>query len=541
MKKVKCYAYSRFSSAEQKSGDSLKRQSRNFQKFLKTHPEYELDESINLVDEGKSGYHGLNLREGGALHAFLELIRADKIEKGSLLLIENLDRLSRQKVLKVLDLMREIIEYDVNICTVSDGEVYTKESIEDTLSLFKIIIIAERAHAESLRKSQMIGQAWEQKRVDLRDKDKPYTKLLPFWLRWENGKIEPIPERIQLIEQIFKWAVDGHGKVWISKQLNQKSIPAFRGGRWNTSSIKFLLQNQQLIGLYQVCKKVKGKRVSDGEVIKGYLPVVISEKLFHQVNNRNSLVTPTLGRSGTNVNNLFTSLTKCKRCGASYIYINKGKWHYLACSNAKLGVSCTYDSYPYSDFESAFLKYFRELDINDLLDKGSSDANIVKNLELDIDVLKEKLDKNKGRIKNLMKKFADDDNSGECSELISEYKKENEQFSLRIKELSTDLISKKSFLTKSSDHLLAVQRYDDLSKSLSEDELYKLRIKLRLSIRQIVDRIDIKGKSFQIVFKNGVTRFISEFVVAEMMGKGDFKVSFPESGNEHNVKIKKDE
>src|ERR1700728_3820403 len=107
----KAYSYVRWSTPEQARGGTLERQ-------LKLSREYaarnnlELDESY--IDPGVSAYRGKNRFEG-ALANFTKHVESGRIPKGSCLLVESLDRLSRDKVLKALSLFISIIEAGITI------------------------------------------------------------------------------------------------------------------------------------------------------------------------------------------------------------------------------------------------------------------------------------------------------------------------------------------------------------------------------------------------------------------------------------------
>lgn len=57
----------------------------------------ELDENLTMKDLGLPAYSG-DRRKDGQFGAFLELIHDGNIPKGSMLLVESLDRLSRERV-----------------------------------------------------------------------------------------------------------------------------------------------------------------------------------------------------------------------------------------------------------------------------------------------------------------------------------------------------------------------------------------------------------------------------------------------------------
>jgi DNA invertase Pin-like site-specific DNA recombinase len=91
---VTAYSYARFSSAAQSEGDSERRQLADARVYA-AEKGFTLDESLG-VDRGLSGFSGEKLALG-VLGEFVRQVRAGKIARGSALLVENPDRLSRQK------------------------------------------------------------------------------------------------------------------------------------------------------------------------------------------------------------------------------------------------------------------------------------------------------------------------------------------------------------------------------------------------------------------------------------------------------------
>lgn len=88
------YSYIRFSHPTQIKGDSLRRQLSRSEQFAQQHG-LELDTTMR--DPGLSAYTGEH-RHKGALSAFLARVEAGAIAPGSYLIVENLDRLSREQV-----------------------------------------------------------------------------------------------------------------------------------------------------------------------------------------------------------------------------------------------------------------------------------------------------------------------------------------------------------------------------------------------------------------------------------------------------------
>lgn len=75
-----------------------------------------------MIDRGFSAFHGVH-KTKGALGQFLDLVEAGKIPAGSILLIENIDRLSREDMATALGTVLGIIEHDITIQVLTPSEV----------------------------------------------------------------------------------------------------------------------------------------------------------------------------------------------------------------------------------------------------------------------------------------------------------------------------------------------------------------------------------------------------------------------------------
>ena len=115
----------------QLKGDSLRRQYEASARYAAEH-NLILEDSIDgvpLKDIGISGFKSKNRKEG-ALGTFLNVLEAGRIPKNSVLLIESLDRLSRDSLSKALPLFMNILNHGIKIVTLADKQVYTQEIID---------------------------------------------------------------------------------------------------------------------------------------------------------------------------------------------------------------------------------------------------------------------------------------------------------------------------------------------------------------------------------------------------------------------------
>ncbi|HKK96552.1 MAG TPA: recombinase family protein, partial [Marivita sp.] len=113
MTKTEAYSYLRISTDRQLSGDGIRRQLEQSKTYAEQH-DYELVDT--LQDIGVSAFKGKNAKEG-ALGMFIAAIDDGDIEKGSVLIVESLDRLSRDNVLTAFNQFTNIIQKGIGIVT----------------------------------------------------------------------------------------------------------------------------------------------------------------------------------------------------------------------------------------------------------------------------------------------------------------------------------------------------------------------------------------------------------------------------------------
>ena len=93
----KAYSYLRFSTPDQMKGDSFRRQAEMASAYAERHG-LDLDEGLTFHDLGVSAFRGKNVVEG-ALGQFISAVNDGRVQPGSYLLVENLDRLSRDRIM----------------------------------------------------------------------------------------------------------------------------------------------------------------------------------------------------------------------------------------------------------------------------------------------------------------------------------------------------------------------------------------------------------------------------------------------------------
>jgi DNA invertase Pin-like site-specific DNA recombinase len=398
----KAYSYARFSHPEQAKGDSLGRQGERARAYAETHG-LDLDTKLTFEDLGVSAYRGANV-ETGRLGEFLIAVQQGIIKPGSYLLIENLDRLSRNKARKGVRLLEDICDAGITVVTTADGKRYDKATLDDDhTTLMYALMVAIRANDESERKSDLVGKAYASKRkraAEGTENGKPFTRMLPAWLRFneQTRKHEADPERAAVIQSIFKMADEGLGQHKIAQRLNEQRIPTW-GGRgkqrraecWHRSYVRKLLTNSAVVGTFtphQKNKDTKKRRPLDP--IENYFPAVVERELFERSASRVRTPAARGRNASTKLTSIFAGVLRCAHCGGLVTRVSKGAYVYLVCSkaNRKGTGACRYLAVSYKDVESAVRTNARAI-IRDAprgLDTAELDEEIAK-LDEDTDVI----------------------------------------------------------------------------------------------------------------------------------------------------------
>lgn len=380
-------------------GDSRRRQLEASETYARQHG-LDLVPDFKLEDIGVSAFKGANLATG-QLGRFLEAVRAGKIDPGSYLLVESLDRLSRQAILQSQAVFLEIVNAGINIVTLADNHVYEsgKTNLQD---LIYSLVIMSRAHEESLTKSLRVSAAWTAKRRNV--EDRKLTGLCPAWLSLSEDRktFEVREDRAAIVRGMFEDCVAGVGSFTIAKRLNGVPVEPFgRSNGWQPSYVTKTLQSRSVLGEFQPYRLEAGKRVPAGPPISDYFPGIVTEGLFNRAQQmRAQRRTGAGGRRGAQISNLFSRIAKCGYCGAPMHFVNKGSppkgGAYLVCDKSRRGLGCEKTAWRYSDFETSFLTFVREIDLESVV-RGTDEAKERSALEQKIQSVEGKIVELKAR------------------------------------------------------------------------------------------------------------------------------------------------
>jgi DNA invertase Pin-like site-specific DNA recombinase len=359
------YSYLRFSKPSQATGDSRRRQLALAEKYAAEH-KLTLDKQLSFRDLGVSAFRSQNAKEG-ALRVFLEAIEHGLVPRGSTLLVESLDRLSRDRIIAAQSLFLLIVQAGVTIVTLIDQRSYSIHSLnENPLDLIVSLVVLMRANEESQIKSERIRATFAEKRAML--SVRPWSARCPGWLRLdkEHRRFVIVEERANIVRRIFREALDGVGHQTIARQLNEEGVPLFghgnqRGKLWHRSFVRHLLRYPAVIGNFTatVTEHVDGvRRIRPVKTVPGYFPPIIDERDWQRMqdrrkewSDRHRSYVPKTGRA-----NLLAGLAQCPYCAGRMVLIRgaSATWRYFTCGKAYFGLGCSERWVRYPEIEQLF-------------------------------------------------------------------------------------------------------------------------------------------------------------------------------------------
>ena len=407
------HLYRRVSDVRQLEGTGLGRQ-------LDSTDSYIADLSLFAVksyeDRGMSAFRGANQRHG-ELATILEAVKFGLIKSGEHLIIESLDRLSRQPPMDALEPLKEILRQGIIVHTVIDRKVFTYQGVNsDTSQLIGLLLSMARANEESRVKSVRVSGAWR----DKREGNEILTAKTPGWLKVvrRNELTDPaeiahaakfdgdraftaIPERVKALKWMFEQAAAGMSTFSIARLLNDKGVEPWgkqRKGstgkhRWMDRTVELILTTKTCLGEYRsntVSFDENGKRHLTLAKVKPdyYLPAIDADlwmranaALKKRVTNRQR------GNTGEDFSNLLKGTTFCAHCGGIMHfkwtgrrpqYPNTKIYPFFRCTARQDGV-CENSLCPkYGPVEKGILDFVQEIDLTD--DRSAEVADIERRI-----------------------------------------------------------------------------------------------------------------------------------------------------------------
>lgn len=387
--------YGRYSTTQQSDGQSEDRQDETNEAYAAKHG---MVIAEKFWDRGLSGFSGA-AEEKGDLGRMLAKIEAGTISRGSVVLTESLDRLSRQGVMKASNTLTGILIKGIDVVTTSDGKRYTEDSGVDIFAASGMQI---GNHASSAEKSRRMAKTWDDRRGT-------YATNLPRWIDKQRDFVvteiagRPDSKRTKVVitgatvnaakaAPVIRLCDDVQvvGMTTLAKTFNAEGLLTPTGKPWTVSAMVQIIRSRSLIGEQVVCKVVNKRRVPTGEVIKNAYPAIVDEGTWYKAN-----AAITARQRGGAVNgrhsvhgftNIFGRLAVCATCGGSMVIGSKARaksstFRYLKCANMVNGLCGETHFHRVDHAETDFLRFLGELVLAEQHDANDPATPIITEID----------------------------------------------------------------------------------------------------------------------------------------------------------------
>ncbi len=452
-----------------------------------------------------SAFRGKN-RKKGDLSLFLVALETGQLEAEPVLILEDLDRLSRDKIMASVDVARKILEAGCDIYSVIERKLYTREALEDPMGLMGLIWRFYLAHEESAKKADRARQNWQQKHKEAAD-GKLLNRICPAWLRAVDyemvnnrlvgGRFEPIPERVAVVRKIFKWCIEGYGIQSIMRKLVAEDIKPFKSG-WSQKYIWQILRDRRVLG--ELTTNLYGEEIKKGVAIQGYYPVIVSQTTFDRAQDDMVSRKNKRGRRGDFLN-LFTGIVRYPEHDCNMIFLSKPKrtksgvhpYKYLASFKGWKG-HYPYIAIRYDRFEEIILRWVHELSPSDLVQAEDQDDSVdalrarKKLMEERIKAVADQLENYEADVPTVMNKLA--------------------EMNVKLTKLTQEIETKQREQSRPS--IEETKSLVDMLSSATGPELRELRERVRQRLLLLIDRIDVRVVDhivkLNIYLRSGIVR-----------------------------------
>jgi len=264
------------------------------------------------------------------------LARAGKLAPYPCLVLESLDRFSRQDLDESEPAVMDLLKSGVAIHIKFSGQTFTRASTVELGDRIVIMVALKAAYNYSQQLSERVTAAKNRKLERLQNGEKVNIRdYAPRWISWnKESKTLGLNDNAEAVRVIFREYQAGKSLASICRTLHSSNIPSFLGGHWTKQTVRKILSNPATFGEF------KGK--------DGVFKNVISKEQFEDVQtilSRNAGVKlakgqkapegAEFGRRGRKSKhiNIFKGLVRCCECEHS-MSMNTSRSHpYYRCDS----------------------------------------------------------------------------------------------------------------------------------------------------------------------------------------------------------------
>ncbi len=348
------YIYIRFSTPKQEAGSSFERQLSDCRAYVARMGWNEVEV---ITDLGRSAWKGVHLKSGN-LGKFAARIMTHELPNDGVLVVEELDRLSRQKARVTQRWIEDVCDAGMRVATVKGERIISAATLNDNLlTIMEILLKAQAAHDYVEVLSKRVKRSYDERLKAARETNAIITSMAPAWLRTAGSKAnltwETVPERVAIIREIYELARAGQAPWTIARTLNERGTPSFAARAWERTAVTKILRNPAVEG-DRVIGEGKASKPT-GETLAGYYPAILPADLIAEARAMMDRRRRGKGRNSGSVTNLFGLKIRCGECGGRMM-LSGFESRYMVCYEGNRANGCSHrTTYRYRPFEAAAL------------------------------------------------------------------------------------------------------------------------------------------------------------------------------------------
>lgn len=239
-------SYQRVSTGEQVGDDrsGLDRQARAFTAFCRRHGLTPPPAAV--IDAGLSAFRGRHRRKGG-LATFITAAEQGGWPEGTTLVIEDLDRFSREAASQQQALLLRLFDAGIGLGIVRDDRVVDRSTYDADLGLRVMLTVRQdAAHDYSAKLSDRIDASWQHRRQRSLQGEK-IPGFRPFWCDWNATDYQP-NHHVAVIRRMVELCIDGLGLTRIAQELHAEGFRTAQGRAWAYANVHKVITDPRLIG-----------------------------------------------------------------------------------------------------------------------------------------------------------------------------------------------------------------------------------------------------------------------------------------------------
>ncbi|HII1982328.1 recombinase family protein [Escherichia coli] len=388
----KCFIYHRVSSEFQLSRTGIQRQEDSLQAYVERTnllADMEDPEPTIISDRGISAFKtNENNFSIGELGRWMDQVR-DGMWDGSALVLESIDRFSRQNPFTVVAYLSELVSHNITIHDVSLSMLINRTN---SAMLPIVTMSAQRAYEESKLKSDRIRDGWRRRRENAFNNGTIVTNKRPRWIDVKNDKYF-LNDKVAIVREIFRLYKKGIGTSTIAKILNTRGEKwLFESGRlWRSESVHKILKNKRVTGVIFISETIRDYNSTDKSIDRNtyemdLYPIAISKEEYTLVQQllkmrriNNGRITNIKDTGELKKSNIFNRVFRCAKCGEA-MYHNvvlanrdskkrgkfKEEYRYIRCIGERDGL-CDNKALRYEVVEQFVIEHIKGMDFTKIL------------------------------------------------------------------------------------------------------------------------------------------------------------------------------